>query len=70
MEDGKIITEPYAPYDDESSSLTQMRLSGSGNPTWVTFMGNNLVCNPPNGTNGVFNVSIEAFDGAMVSIPF
>jgi hypothetical protein len=47
-----------------------MRLSGTTNPSWVSFSGNDLVCNPPNGTNGVHNVYIEAFDGAMVSAPF
>ncbi len=47
-----------------------MRLFGTSNPTWVSFSGNDLVCNPPNGTNGIFNVYIEAFDGVMVSAPF
>jgi hypothetical protein len=47
-----------------------MRLSGTTNPSWVSFSGNDLVCNPPNGTNGVHNVYIEAFDGAMASAPF
>jgi hypothetical protein len=54
----------------EMSPLTHMRLSGTGNPSWVSFSGNNLVCNPPNGTYGIFNVYIEAFDGAMISSPF
>ena len=52
------------------SPLTQMRLSGTANPSWVSFSGNDLVCNPPNGTSGVVDVYIEAFDGAMVSAPF
>ena len=47
-----------------------MRLSGTGNPSWVSFSGNDLVCNPPNGTNGVFTVLIESFDGAMSSTPW
>jgi hypothetical protein len=47
-----------------------MRLYGTSNPSWVSFSGNDLVCSPPNGTNGVFNVEIEAFDGAMISTPF
>lgn len=47
-----------------------MSLFGTSNPTWVSFSGNDLVCNPPNGTNGIFNVYIEAFDGVMVSAPF
>lgn len=52
------------------SPLLQMRLSGTLNPSWVSFSGDNLVCNPPNGTFGVYNVYIEAFDGAMISDPF
>jgi hypothetical protein len=47
-----------------------MRLSGSSNPSWVSFSGNDLVCSPPNGTSGVVSVYVEAFDGAMVSAPF
>ena len=47
-----------------------MRLVGTTNPAWVSFSGNDLVCNPPNGTSGIHNVYIEAFDGAMVSAPF
>jgi hypothetical protein len=46
-----------------------MRLVGA-NPFWVTFSGNDLVCSPPNGTSGIHNVYIEAFDGAMVSPTF
>jgi hypothetical protein len=40
------------------------------NPPWVSFVGNDLVCNPPNGTSGVHTVLIEAFDGAMSSVPW
>lgn len=47
-----------------------MRLVGTTKPAWVSFSGNNLVCNPPNGTSGIHNVYIEAFDGAMVSALF
>jgi hypothetical protein len=70
VEDGKSITESYIPFDIEMSPLTQMRLSGTANPSWVSFSGNDLVCNPPNGTSGIVDVYIEAFDGAMVSAPF
>ena len=52
------------------SPLTQMRLSGTANPSWVNFSGNDLVCNPPNGTGGIYPVYIEAFDGAMTSAPY
>jgi hypothetical protein len=53
------------------SPLTQMRLVGTAaNPSWVSFSGNDLVCSPPNGTSGIHNVYVEAFDGAMVSAPF
>jgi hypothetical protein len=47
-----------------------MRLAGSTNPAWVSFSGNDLVCSPPNGTSGIHDVFIEAFDGAMVSGTF
>jgi len=47
-----------------------MRLFGASNPPWVSFSGNDLICNPPNGTSGIHDVYIEAFDGAMVSTPF
>jgi hypothetical protein len=70
VEDGKTVTEPYIPFDIEGSPLTKMRLSGTGNPSWVSFSGNNLVCSPPNGTSGIHDVYVEAFDGAMVSAPF
>ena len=70
VEDGKTKIENYIPYDDESSPYTQMRLYGAGNPPWVSFSGNDLICSPPNGTNGMFTVYVEAFDGAMVSVPF
>jgi hypothetical protein len=52
------------------SPLIKMRLSGTGNPLWVSFSENDLVCSPPDGTNGIFNVYVEAFDGAMASPPF
>ena len=70
VEDGKTQTESYIPYDIEMSPLTQMRLVGTGNPLWVSFSGNDLVCSPPNGTSGIHHVYVEAFDGAMVSAPF
>jgi hypothetical protein len=70
VEDGKIATESYLPFDIEMSTLTKMRLSGVSNPPWVSFSGNDLICNPPITSNGVYNVFIEAFDGAMVSSPF
>jgi hypothetical protein len=70
VEDGNSISETYIPFDTEGSPLTQLRLVGSTNPSWVSFSGNDLVCSPPNGTNGIHNVYIEAFDGAMVSDSF
>jgi hypothetical protein len=70
VEDGKTVSESYIPFDIEMSPLTQMRLVGITNPAWVSFSGNDLVCNPPNGTSGIHNVYIEAFDGAMVSPTF
>lgn len=70
VEDGKTLTESYIPFDIEMSPVTQMRLVGTGNPLWVSFSGNDLVCSPPNGTSGIHHVYVEAFDGAMVSAPF
>lgn len=54
VEDGKTASETYFPYDVEMSPLTQMRFIGTSYPSWVSFSGNDLVCNPPNGTNGMF----------------
>lgn len=44
------------PSDDELSPYTTMRFYGGGYPSWISFSGNDLVCNPPNGTNGVFTI--------------
>ncbi len=54
VEDGKTAIEAYIPWDVEMSPLTQMRMIGTTNPSWISFSGNDLVCNPPIGTNGVF----------------
>jgi hypothetical protein len=54
VEDGKTKIESYVPFDPESSPLTTMRLYGTGNPSWVSFSGNDLVCTPDTGENGIF----------------
>ena len=76
--DGLTGTLNYHATDPENSSLLEIRFFGIPPPLWtptpapwITLTPDGLFeASPEIKQNKTFNVAIEAFDGAMVSIPW